>query len=46
MKLTNEMILQIAMQQSAIDANCKMEDFLKEDNVITISMENPDARKY
>ena len=23
-----------------------MEDFLKEDNVITISMENPAARKY
>ena len=46
MKLTNEMILQIAMQQSAIDANCNMEDFLKEDNVITISIENTFARKY
>ena len=46
MKLTNEMILQIAMKQSAIDANCNMEDFLKEENVITISKENESARKY
>jgi GNAT superfamily N-acetyltransferase len=46
MKLTNEMILQIAMQQSAIDANCNMEDFLREDNVITVSIENTSARKY
>ncbi len=46
MKLTNEMILQTAMQQSAIDANCEVEDFLREDNVISISKENPEARKY
>ena len=46
MKLTNEMILQTAMQQSAIDANCEVEDFIREDNVISISKENPEARKY
>lgn len=46
MKLTNETILQIAMEQSAIDANCNIEDFLREENVITISKENPSARKY
>jgi len=46
MKQTNEMILQIALQQSAIDANCKAEDFLRQENVITISKENALARKY
>lgn len=46
MKLTNEMIFQIAMQQSAIDANCNIEDFSREDNVITLSRENASARKY
>lgn len=46
MKLTNEMILNIAMQQSAIEANCNIDDFLCTENVITISKENPSARKY
>lgn len=46
MKLTNEMVLQIAMQQSAIDANCDVEDFLREENVITVSKENVCARRY
>lgn len=46
MKLTNEMILKIAMQQSAVDANCKIDDFLSTENVIAISKENPSARKY
>lgn len=46
MKLTNEMIKQIAMQQSAIDANCEATDFTRNENVITISKENPLARKY
>ena len=46
MKLTNESIYQIAMQQSAIDANCKTEDFSRTENVITISKENELARKY
>ena len=46
MHLTNESILQIAMQQSAVDANCKAEDFMQEENIIVVSEANPDARKY
>lgn len=46
MKLTNEMILNIAMQQSAVDSNCKIDDFLSTENVIAISKENQCARKY
>ena len=46
MKLTNEQILRIAMEQSAIDANCDAEDFLGEDNVIVLSKEHPSARRY
>ena len=45
-KLTNQLILQIAMQQSAEDANCRLEDFTLSENVIVISKENPSARKY
>lgn len=46
MKFTNKMIKQIAMQQSAIDANCNVEDFTYGENVITVSKENVLARKY
>ena len=46
MKLTNDMIYQIAMQQSAIDANCSPEDFTRTENVITHSKEHASARKY
>lgn len=46
MKLTNEMIKQIAMQQSAIDANCTVEDFSCGKSVIVISKEHELARKY
>jgi GNAT superfamily N-acetyltransferase len=46
MTTTNETILQIAMEQSAMDANCRPEDFLRDENVITISKPNPSARKY
>lgn len=46
MKLTNEAIYRIALHQSAIDANCRLEDFLSEENIIAISKENPNARKY
>ena len=46
MKLINEKILQIAMQQSALDANCNSEDFLRTENVIAVSKENAAARKY
>lgn len=46
MKWTNEMIKQIALQQSAIDANCSVQDFDCDKNIITISEENKLARKY
>lgn len=46
MKMTNEKIKQIAMQQSAMDANCNVEDFTSSSNVITVSKENVLARKY
>lgn len=46
MQFTNKRILEIAMQQSATDANCSAQDFLQEENVIVTSKENPAARKY
>ena len=46
MNMTNNMIYHIAMEQSAIDANCRPEDFLRHENVIAISKSNPLARKY
>ena len=44
--MTNQQILQIALEQSAYDSNCAPEDFLKPENVVVISRENPNARKY
>ncbi|WMJ87546.1 GNAT family N-acetyltransferase [Anaerocolumna sp. MB42-C2] len=44
--MTNSEIIKIAMQQSAIDSNCCMEDFIKSDNKIVISGSNSKARKY
>ncbi len=46
MSFTNADILQIAMQQSAIDANCDAGDFLKAESVVVPSVVNPRARKY
>lgn len=46
MHFTNNSILQIAMQQSAVDANCSAEDFVRGKNVIVTSAVNPNARKY
>lgn len=46
MSFTNADILQIAMQQSSIDANCDAGDFLKAESVIVPSAVNPRARKY
>lgn len=46
MRWTNGMIKQIALQQSAIDANCSVKDFTCGENVVTISKENVLARKY
>ena len=44
--MTNKELLEIALQQSAYDCNCKAEDFLSKQNVVTISKANPKARKY
>lgn len=43
---SNRRILETAMKQSAIDLNCRAEDFEKEENVIVFSEENPSARRY
>ena len=43
--LTNQDIWRIALQQSAYDTNCSPEDFLKTENVVTISHPHPKARK-
>ena len=44
--MTNKDILEIALQQSAYDCNCKADDFLSEQNMVTLSKANPKARKY
>ena len=44
--ITNEDIWNIALQQSAYDCSCRPEDFLAEQNVVTISKKHPLARKY
>ena len=44
--MTNNDILQIALQQSAYDCNCRPEDFLSDKNIITQSQKHPQARKY
>lgn len=46
MNFTTAGILQIAMEQSAIDANCHADDFLRSENVVVPSSANPQARKY
>ncbi len=46
MDFINEKIFQIAMEQSAIDAACQAEDFLRSENVVVLSAANPRARKY
>ena len=44
--MTNQELLQIALQQSAIDCNCKPEDFLQSENLVTTSRKHPSARAY
>ncbi len=43
---TNEQILAAALVQSAMDAGCAPEDFLRAGNVIVASRPSPEARKY
>ena len=44
--MTNADILKIAMEQSAVDAGCRPEDFSARENVIVVSKSDPRARKY
>ena len=44
--MTNQEILQIALQQSAYDCNCNAEDFLSSENKVVLSQKNEKARVY
>lgn len=44
--MTNQEILKIAMEQSAIDLNCSSANFTSCENKIVYSNAHPDARKY
>lgn len=44
--MDNRQIYVTAKRQSAIDLNCRTEDFDKEKNVIVYSESSPDARRY
>lgn len=46
MKFRNEMIYRVAREQSALEANCSPEDFLRCENVVSISRKNDSARRY
>lgn len=43
---TNQEILKTALRQSAIDANCTWDCFLRQENVVVLSRAHPEARKY
>lgn len=44
--MTNKEILEVAMRQSAVDANCKTDDFKMSSSVIVESRKNSNARRY
>lgn len=44
--MTNQDIWRIAMEQSAVDINCRVEDFSKDQPVFVRSCVGPGARKY
>ena len=44
--MTNQEILQIALQQSAYDCNCNAEDFLSNENKVVLSQKHEKARVY
>lgn len=44
--MTNEEIRRLAMQQSAIDLHCRVEDFTCGHNVVVLSQNDPAARRY
>lgn len=44
--MTNQEILQIALQQSSYDCNCNAEDFLSSENKVVLSQKKEKARVY
>ena len=44
--MTNQELLKIAMEQTAIDSNCKVEDLTANHNIVVISKPNENARRY
>lgn len=44
--MTNKDILNIALEQSAVDCSCKAGDFLKDENTLVESRAQPGARRY
>ena len=42
--MTNQEILEIALQQSAYECNCAPEDFISHKNIVTRSAAHPKAR--
>ena len=44
--MTNKDIYRIALEQSAIDCNCRSEDFLSSEHVVTLSRKDSRARRY
>ena len=44
--MTNSDVIEIAMAQSAIDSNCRKDDFKSNENKVVISAKNSDARRY
>lgn len=44
--MTNQEILEIALQQSAYDCNCNADDFLSTENKVVLSQKNEKARVY
>ena len=44
--MTNQEVLEIAMEQSAADLNCRAEDFLKNEPVVVRGGIGPGAKSY
>ena len=44
--MNNKEILQIALEQSAYDCSCNVEDFLRKENVVNESVPSDKARRY
>ena len=44
--MDHKRIWEIALQQSAVDLNCKAEDFFGGENRVVVSQDHPDAKKY